>query len=115
MSNVSKGLRALGQVLKFYKMSTLAQIEYLRNARRAVLITQNSMSTYHIDWALSYWRMYLKSSGTKNMNKLVTDLRDRLEARDTEGALRIVSSVGTTKPKACDSTNWPHSLLNRKN
>jgi hypothetical protein len=56
-----------------------AQAEYIRNARRNLVIAEG-LSPFdvshliHTNWAKSYYRMYLESIGAKNINRLVNDV-----------------------------------------
>lgn len=72
------------------------QREYLRNAQKAIRIASsvkfNSVAYGHqVDWATSYWTNYLRSVGAKRLNERVGHLRTLLAAKDTDGALRVIS------------------------
>lgn len=72
------------------------QREYLRNAQKAIRIASsvkfNAVAYGHqADWATSYWTNYLRSIGAKRMQERVIQLRTLLAAKDTDGALRVIS------------------------
>ena len=79
------------------KMLNAIQREYLRNAQKAIRIANdvkfNAVAYGHqVNWAEAYWTNYLKSSGAKRLTERVLHLRALLAAKDTAGALRVISA-----------------------
>ncbi len=75
------------------------QREYLRNARKAIRIASdvkfNDVAYNHqVAWAESYWRNYLKSTGTKQFQVLTNRLKELLARKDTRAALGFIDGVG---------------------
>jgi hypothetical protein len=66
--------------------------EFIRNARRNVIIAYGLSPlgvsyTIHANWAHCYYRMYLESTGAKNINKMVSRL---FASENVEGALALL-------------------------
>ena len=79
------------------KMMSTIQREYLRNAQKAVRIANDAkfngvIYSHHANNAETYWAKYLKSSGAKHFADRVARLRAHLNAKDTNAALKYLSS-----------------------
>jgi len=72
--------------------------EFLRNAETALLRAQANKTNdlaYVCEsaWAEYYWHSYLKVKGGKYIRTQISEFHELLEAKDTERAIRILSSV----------------------
>lgn len=81
-----------------FKSETMNAIqrEYLMNARKAIKIASavkfNAAAyTHQVNWAEAYWTNYLRSTKAKRASERIIQLRNLLAAKDTNGALRVIS------------------------